>query len=307
MYIDLNFFLYYNMHTKKRVAEKQREKLRIVESKIFAKRLKKELKMLIKLLAETTVVRGFSNPFESLPLELDYFLKILIGGALGLMIGTERSRRQKEAGKATHFVVGCASTLLTCISLWFKEYNDIGDGARIAAQIVTGVGFLGAGMIFFRRESLRGLTTAAGIWATAAIGMCVATGMLWVAVGSTAVIIIVQVILHSGLVKRNNQHLLLLKLEYSDELKAILMDYFGIHNFHRFKITATNEKFTSDATGKTKINDPETEEQQAPVVRTKKYIAETVIYPVKNVSAEAIAQFMREHPQVLSIERLEDL
>lgn len=257
-------------------------------------------------LSATTV---FSDPFASLPLELNYILKVFIGGLLGLIIGTERSRRQKEAGKATHFVVGCASALLTCISLWFKENGtDLGDGARIAAQIVTGVGFLGAGMIFFRRESLRGLTTAAGIWATAAIGMCVATGMVWLAVGTTAIIILVQLLLHSKLVKRNNQHLLLLKLEYSDELKQLLMEYFGIHNFHRFKITATNEKFLPDATGKNVISDPETDEPpQKHIVRTKKYIAETVIYPVKNVSAEAIASFMRDHPEVLSIERLEDL
>lgn len=250
----------------------------------------------------------FADPFEALPLELNYFLKIFIGGLLGLVVGIERSRRQKEAGKATHFVVGCASTLLTCVSLWFKEAGgDLGDGARIAAQIVTGVGFLGAGMIFFRRESLRGLTTAAGIWATAAIGMCVATGMFWVALGTTVIIIVIQIILHSKIISSNKQHLLLLKLEYSDEVKAILMDYFGIHNFHRFKITATNEKFTPDASGKNMINDPETEEAQKPVVRTKKLIAETVIYPVRNCSAEAIAQFMRDHPEILSIERLEDL
>ncbi len=248
---------------------------------------------------------AFTDPFETLPLELNYFLKIFIGGLLGLAVGIERSRRQKEAGKATHFVVGCASTLLTCISLWFKDVG--GDSARIAAQIVTGVGFLGAGMIFFRRESLRGLTTAAGIWATAAIGMCVATGMIWLALGTTAIIILVQIIVHSKFISSNKQHLLLLKLEYSDEVKALLMDYFGINNFHRFKITSTNEKFTPDATGKNVISDPETDETQIPIVRTKKLIAETVIYPVKNCSAEAIAQFMSEHKEILSIERLEDL
>lgn len=250
----------------------------------------------------------FFDPLGALPVELSYLLKILIGGILGLALGIERSRRQKEAGKATHFVVGCASTLLTCISLWFKEVGgDLGDGARIAAQVVSGVGFLGAGMIFFRRESLRGLTTAAGIWATAAIGMCVATGMLWVAIGTTTIIILVQVILHSKVIKRNNQHLLLIKLEYSDDLKALMMDFFGIHNFHRFKVTAINEKFLPDATGKAMISDPETEEQIRPARRNKKLIAETVIYPIRNCSAETLAQFMNDHPEILSIERLEDL
>ena len=110
--------------------------------------------------------------------EFVYFIRVLVGGFLGLCIGIERGKRQKEAGMGTHFIVAIAATLLTCISLWFKkDAGDMGDGARVAAQIVSGIGFLGAGMIFFRRESMRGLTTAAGIWATAAIGMCSATGM----------------------------------------------------------------------------------------------------------------------------------
>ena len=225
--------------------------------------------------------------------EATYMLRVLIGGLLGLAVGTERSRRQKEAGKATHFVVGCASTLLTCISLWFKkDGGDIGDGARIAAQIVTGIGFLGAGMIFFRRESLRGLTTAAGIWATAAIGMCVATGMYWLSVASTAMIIIIQVLLHSKLFKRNSQHLLMVKMQYSDETKAKLLEFFGSTNFHRFKVTSSPATDASKEDGQPLPN---------------KLTAETVIYPTKNCSADAIAKFMRENPQIISVERLEDL
>lgn len=96
--------------------------------------------------------------------EVEYLARVIIGGILGIFMGIERSHRQKEAGIGTHFIVACAAALLTCISLWFKkDAGDMGDGARIAAQIVSGVGFLGAGMIFFRRESMRGLTTAAGI------------------------------------------------------------------------------------------------------------------------------------------------
>ena len=215
--------------------------------------------------------------------ELTSMIQVLVGGLLGLAVGIERSRRQKEAGKATHFVVGAASTLLTCISLWFKENGNYGDGARIAAQIVTGIGFLGAGMIFFRRESLRGLTTAAGIWATAAIGMCVATGMYWLAVSATALIIVVQMLLHSRLIKRNSQHLLYVKLHYDDNIKKKLMQFFGASNFHRFKVTAERTE-TEDG-----------------------LLAETVIYPTQNCKADAIAQFMKDNPQIVSIERLEDL
>lgn len=242
----------------------------------------------------------------NLPIEVVFILRVLLGGTFGLILGIERSRRQKEAGMATHFVVGTAATLMTCVSLWFKVV-ELGDGARIAAQIVSGVGFLGAGMIFFRRESLRGLTTAAGIWATAAIGMCTACGMYWVALGATAIIIIIQVILHSKLVRRNRLHLLLVKMEYTDEIKCKLMSYFGFDTFHRFKVTSTNEKFVPDATGKSMINDPLTEEQEQTIVVSKKLIAETVIYPTKNCSADAIAQFIRSNKEILSIERLEDL
>ena len=129
--------------------------------------------------------------------EVEYLARVIIGGILGIFMGIERSHRQKEAGIGTHFIVACAAALLTCISLWFKkDAGDMGDGARIAAQIVSGVGFLGAGMIFFRRESMRGLTTAAGIWATAAIGMCTATGMYLLAFGTTITIILFQTLNH---------------------------------------------------------------------------------------------------------------
>ncbi|MCM1289926.1 MAG: MgtC/SapB family protein [Corallococcus sp.] len=255
--------------------------------------------MFFNLICFAEAAKEFTDPFASLPLELNYVLKILIGGVFGLALGFERSRRQKEAGMATHFVVGCASTLLTCVSLWFKEIgSDYNAAARIAAQIVSGVGFLGAGMIFFRRESLRGLTTAAGIWATAAIGMCVATGMFYLALGATALIILVQVVLHSRFIKRHKQHLLFVKMEYTEEIKESMREYFGFHNFHRLKVTASNE---------TVMTEHIDENGETVLTEGKKLVAEAVIYPTKNCSAEEITFFLRENPQVVSIERLEDL
>ncbi len=206
-----------------------------------------------------------------------YLLRVLIGGLLGLTLGVERQRRQKEAGIAPHFIVGCASALLTCVSLWFAA---LGDGARIAAQIVSGIGFLGAGVIFFRRESTRGLTTAAGIWATAAIGICTGTGMYLLAVGTTLLILLFQVAAYSRTLTRHARHLLSVKMEYNDGLKVKLLDYFGCHNFHRFKIAAGNDG---------------------------RLVAEAVIYPTANCAADEIARFMTENPEVLSVERLEDL
>ena len=225
--------------------------------------------------------------------ECEYFIRVLVGGFLGLCIGIERSKRQKEAGMGTHFIVAIAATLLTCISLWFKkDAGDMGDGARVAAQIVSGIGFLGSGMIFFRRESMRGLTTAAGIWATAAIGMCSATGMYFLAVGTTITIIIFQSISHSKMLKRGLRHLLLVKLEYSNDIKEKMRGFFGFHNFHRFKITTVNEKISSETTEN---------------VMSKQVIVEAVIRPTKHCSVEEIAEFLCQNSEIKSIERLEDL
>lgn len=220
--------------------------------------------------------------------ELEYILRVLIGGVLGLCIGYERSRRQKDAGMGTHFIVACASALLTCISLWFKkDAGDMGDGARIAAQIVSGVGFLGAGMIFFRRESMRGLTSAASIWATAAIGMCAATGMYILAVCTTIAIILLQFLVHTKLLKREIPHTLLIKFEYSKAVEEKLRSFFDFREFHRFVINANHN--SEAAAGSNSI------------------LVEAVIHPVKHYNVEALAEFISQTPEVQSIERLEDL
>lgn len=232
--------------------------------------------------------------------ELVYLARVAFGGLLGLCIGIERSRRQKEAGMATHFIVACAATLLTCISLWFKkDAGDLGDGSRVAAQIVSGIGFLGSGIIFFRRESLRGLTTAAGIWATAAIGMCAATGMYLLAVGSTFGIILFQGINHSSLLKRNSTHLFLVKLEYNDNIMERMRYFFGFYYFHRFKITSNGEKVTNDEI--TAANGDHEKLAQ------RRVMVEAVIRPTQHCSVESIAQFIYKNPEIKSIERLEDL
>ena len=233
------------------------------------------------LLAVKTFYEIFCSPLSDLSWEneLIALMRVVIAGLLGLVIGYERSRRQKEAGLATHFIVAAASALFTCIST--SLVDTVGaDGERIAAQVVSGVGFLGAGMIFFRRESLRGLTTAAGIWATAAIGMAVAVGQIIVAVGIVVVIIIVQEILHLKRVKRHsNMHMIFVKFVYTEEIKIKLLEYFNCDSFHRFKITKVNDDI----------------------------IAEAVVYPQQKMLANDLAELMSENEQLLSIERLEDL
>ena len=224
-------------------------------------------------------VKSISNFFDELTwwqTELIFLLRIAIGGLLGFAIGIERTRRQKEAGMGTHFTVGLASALFTCIGYAFDEF---GDAARIAAQVVTGIGFLGAGIIFFRRESLHGLTTAAIIWCRAAIGMCCGTGMYILATVCALLVIIVQLILHTKPFKKHGQRLLLVRFYNSDELQKTLQMFFGITQFHRYKITRVDSRL----------------------------VVEAVIRPNQNYHAEKINNFIENNEEMISIERLEDL
>ncbi|TCM51361.1 MgtC/SapB family protein [Kribbella sp. VKM Ac-2568] len=116
-------------------------------------------------------------------------LLLLIAFVLSMIIGIERQLRQKSAGVRTHTLVGTGAALFTLVSAFgFSNVvgNDVNlDPSRIAAQVVSGVGFLGAGVIFMRRDLVRGLTTAATIWMTAAIGMACGAGMPVLAVAAT--------------------------------------------------------------------------------------------------------------------------
>lgn len=128
----------------------------------------------------------------------EYFIRLLISVACGFVIGYERKNRNKEAGIRTHVIVTVASCLMMMISKY--GFEDLGnarfDGSRIASQIVSGIGFLGAGMIFVHKNSIKGLTTAAGIWATSGIGMAVGAGMYLVGVITTVLVVFLQVFLH---------------------------------------------------------------------------------------------------------------
>lgn len=125
----------------------------------------------------------------------DYILRILIGALLGGAIGLEREYRAKEAGFRTHFLVSLGSTLFTVVSAYgfnaFLGMDHVSfDPSRIAAQIVTGIGFIGAGTIIFQKHVVRGLTTAAGLWVTAAIGIATGVKMYSLAVASTVMVLI---------------------------------------------------------------------------------------------------------------------
>lgn len=120
----------------------------------------------------------------------EFTLRLLIAGVLGAIIGLDREYRAKEAGFRTHFLVSLGSALFMIVSQYgfagvLGEPGVALDPSRVAAQIVSGIGFLGAGTIIFQKQFVRGLTTAAGLWATAGIGMAVGGGMYLLGVSAT--------------------------------------------------------------------------------------------------------------------------
>ena len=117
----------------------------------------------------------------------DFMFRLLVAGLLGGVIGWDREYRAKEAGLRTHFLVALGSALMMIVSQHaFVDVLDRPgyglDPSRIAAQVVSGIGFMGAGTILIQKQFVRGLTTAAGLWATAGIGLAVGGGMYWVGV-----------------------------------------------------------------------------------------------------------------------------
>lgn len=138
---------------------------------------------------------------------LAYLLRLLASLVCGSLIGLERTKRSKEAGIRTHCIIACASALIMIISKYgFADMVDAAgnplsgtrgvDPSRIAAQVVSGISFLGAGVIFKNGNTVKGLTTAAGIWATAGVGMACGAGMYGIAFLVTALILLVQLLMH---------------------------------------------------------------------------------------------------------------
>ena len=118
----------------------------------------------------------------------DFVLRLLAAGLLGGLVGLERMLRAKEAGIRTHFVVALGSALLMIISQYAFEGQHF-DASRVAAQVVSGIGFIGAGVIIFQKNVVRGVTTAAGLWVAASIGLACGAGMY--AISAVAALLVI--------------------------------------------------------------------------------------------------------------------
>ena len=125
----------------------------------------------------------------------DFALRLFVAGAMGVLIGLEREYRAKEAGYRTHFLVALGSALMMIVSQYglmevLKTDLIRVDPSRIAAQVVSGIGFIGAGTIILQKQIDRGLTTAAGIWATSGIGLAVGAGMYAIGIAATFLVLL---------------------------------------------------------------------------------------------------------------------
>ena len=126
----------------------------------------------------------------------EFILRLFAAAIMGGVIGMERGYRAKEAGFRTHFLVALGSALFMIISQFGFEsvlslpYNIRLDPSRVAAQVVSGIGFIGAGTIIFQKHMVKGLTTAAGLWVTAAIGMACGSGLYLLAAATTLLVLL---------------------------------------------------------------------------------------------------------------------
>ena len=140
------------------------------------------------------VLAQFTAP--ELWVQVEYLVRIFVAACLGLLIGSERKNRNKSAGIRTHVIVALGAALIMVVLKYGFMDVEKADAARVAAQVVSGIGFLGAGVIFVRNNLVNGLTTAAGIWATAGVGLALGSGMYVVGISSALLVLFVQFVMH---------------------------------------------------------------------------------------------------------------
>ena len=180
--------------------------------------------------------------------QLIILIDLLLSVVLGFSIGFERKLRSKEAGIRTHTIVCFGSALMMIVSKY--AFGGEADSARVAAQIVSGIGFLGAGMIVYRQHEVKGLTTAAGVWATAGVGMACGGRLYWIAIGATLILILVQCILHLKYPIFRNKKTYSVKIEFmqtgDENLK--IKEIFGTDRFNHLVILREEGKVVYSAT-----------------------------------------------------------
>ena len=191
-------------------------------------------------------------------LQLEYFLRVLGAAACGAVIGYERESHMKSAGIRTHAIVALASSLMMVLSKYgfydilAREHIGL-DPSRIAAGVVTAVGFLGAGVIFNRKMNVVGITTAAGIWATVGIGMAFGAGMYVLSIASSLFIVLLQFLFHTRFLYGRNAVMeqITIQVDSKEEIKELLG---GIFSSSKIKISNINARKVDDTTLEIKLH-----------------------------------------------------
>ena len=174
-------------------------------------------------------------------------IRLLLATLLGAVIGFEREYHAKEAGVRTHLLVALGSCLFMIISVYGFDfmlgYDNVSyDPSRIASQVVTGIGFIGAGTIILQKQMVRGLTTAAGLWVTAAIGLACGNGMYIIAVVTTAIVLVSLGLINVYLpyISQKERHITFLAEDYE-----VMTDI--LERLRQEKITVLNYELHKDA------------------------------------------------------------
>ena len=215
---------------------------------------------------------------EEMLRQLNMIPELLLAILLGFLIGFERKLRFKEAGIRTHTIVCFGAAVMMVISK--HAFGSEADAARVAAQIVSGIGFLCAGMIIYKQNQVHGLTTAAGIWATAGVGMACGGGLWLLAVIVTALLIITQCVYHLEFKLFQSKKYYFIKIEFLQvgNSDTVIKGIFKTDRFNHLTIKRKNGEVYYSATLHTDIE----------------------------YHSSTLNKIMEENPFILSIERCDN-
>lgn len=181
--------------------------------------------------------------------QTELLFRIILAAFMGYLIGYERKNREKSAGMRTHAIVCMGAALMMVVSKYgFSDIPDY-DASRVAAQIVSGIGFLGAGIIFVRNHSVSGLTTAAGIWTTAGVGMAIGGGLYLIGICAGILVVVTQIILHRTSFLTAEPYRVCLKLTVSeyDETLTWIKELFREKKIREMNLKIAKGKAKGDA------------------------------------------------------------
>ena len=183
---------------------------------------------------------------------IEFVVRLVVASLMGVIIGLEREYRSKEAGYRTHFLVALGSALMMIVSQYgFSEVLETDlvrlDPSRLASQVVSGIGFIGAGtIILLQKQIVRGLTTAAGIWATSGIGLAIGAGMYVMGITATVLFLIGVEVLNyffKGISLRS------MIVEFSTSSQDSLKDISALFSSRNFIISSYDMEERTDVSG----------------------------------------------------------